>query len=271
MLYYIRFSSTHLATGLQYEYDVILDERLTRKDEQVEEIETRLRELLEKHNVMLKSLSADPVISKQSFVSQVAEQVTALPSSVEALPEGVGFIKIVSVDVSQALVHSALKGFAKKYPRVSDWLEKCTEGISCDVPTLSNANDGVIPGESFVDDTHITMVHCSQMPQSTMRDQFEPLVGCAVDVTITGILWNDEIAALGVEVASDTKDKPDLPVPAPKNAFPHITLWHQPDVGPSHSNELPALVETGKATRIDFDEPVVIQGVISLWGEDRGG
>ena len=216
---------------------------------------------------MLMSLSADPAISKQSFVSQVVEKVAALSSSVEALANGVYFVKIVSVDVCQALVHSTLRGFAERYPPVSNLLEKCT-GES-NAQTLSEKGD-VIPGENFVDDTHVTMVHCSQMPQRTMRDQFESLVGCAVNVTITGILWNDEIAALAVEVASATEDKPDVPVPAPKNAFPHITVWHQPDVRSASSNQLSMLVESGNAERIDFDEPVVIQGVVSLWGEDRG-
>jgi len=214
------------------------------------------------------SLATDPAVSKQALVSQVAEQVAALSASPPALDSATvaaDFVKIASVDASQTLVHSTLRDIAEKYPRVSDLLKRLAEGDSQTLP-----GDGVIPGENFVEDTHVTMVHLSQMPQSAIRDQFEPLVGCAVNVTVTGILWNEQAAAFLVDVASDTKDKPDVQVPAPKNTFPHITLWHQPDVSAAYSNELPQLVETGKAERLDFVEPVVIQGVVSLWGADRG-
>lgn len=240
---------------------------MSRKDEQVDEIETRLRSLIGKHSETLLALTADPSVSKRSFVSQIAEQVSSLPSSTNGSvsndsPAAVGFVKIASIDVSQASVHSTLKAFAQKYPGVSDLIEKCSAADT------SQTDDSIIQGENFVADTHITMVHCSQLPQNTIRDQFEPLVGCAVNVEVTGILWNEQIAALAVDIASDTHDA--KPVPAPKNSFPHITLWHKPEVSAARSNDLPELVQDGEAERIDFDEPVVIQGFVSLWGEDRG-
>lgn len=201
------------------------------------------------------SLAADPAVSRQSLVSQVAKHVESLPSHDEIpthdMVKVADFIKIASVDVSQASVHSALKSVAEKYPRVSEFLKNSDE-------------------ENFVADTHVTMVHFSQMPQSTTRTRFEPLIGCAVDVTVTGIIWNEQIATFKVKVATETKDKPDVSVPAPNNSFVHMTLWHQPDVSPAYSNELPQLVESGKAEEIDFEEPVVLQGVVSLWGDDRG-
>lgn len=255
----------------QYEYDVRNDENLTREDEQVEEIETRLRTLLVKHSTFLVSLTSDPAVSKEAFVSQVAHQVTELSSSADdstVLPTASDFVKIASIDVSQASVYSVLKSYAKKEPLLSEWMENVVgvgnEGVQ------SPSVDDAIAGTNLVADTHVTMVHCSQLPQNTIRDQFEPLVGCAVDVTVTGILWNEQVAAFAVQVASSTKDKLDVQVPAPKNAFPHMTLWHQPDINPSHSNELPHLVEIDRAKRIDFVERIVLQGVVSLWGEDRG-
>lgn len=237
---------------LQYEYDVILDEKVKREDEQVDEIETRLRSLLEKHRSFLFGLSVDPVVSKQSLVAQLVQQVSALPTSADDVLDievvGPDFVKIVSIDVSRSSVHSALQHFADKSPGVSDMLKKCS-------------------GPNAVLDTHVTMVHFLQMPQYEMREQFEHLVGCAVNVTVTGILWNERIAALAVHVASDTND--DKEVPAPKNVFPHITLWHDPELSAAYSNDLPQLVADGKAERIDFDEPQVLQGFVSLWGEDR--
>lgn len=253
-----------------------LDSKVTAEDERVQEIESQLRELLVKYNDLLVSLSVDPAISKREFVSQVMERVAALAApgafthgTPGVISDGSGFVRIVSVDVSQALVHSLLRCHAKTYPPISKFLEKILEGEE-DADTGSKSVGSVIPGGNFVADTHITMVHFSQINQSAMRDQFEALIGCAVDVTVTGIIWNDRIAALAVEVATETVDKPGLEIPAPKNSFPHITLWHQQDVSARDSNELPGLVERGDAERIDFSDPSVIQGSISFWGEDRG-
>ena len=163
--------------------------------------------------------------------------------------EETDFIKIASVDVRQALVHSALDSLAEANPRISELLHNCEK-------------------ENFVEDTHVTMVHFSQLPQSTIQTQFEPLVGCAVGISICGILWNEQVAALQVKVSTETID--DKPVPVPKNDFVHITFWHQPDVSAAYANELPKLVTEGKAEQVDFDEPIILQGVVSLWGEDRG-
>ena len=57
---------------------MILNENMTRKDEQVDEIETRLRALIEKHGNELMSLAADPSLSRRALVSQVAKQVTSI-------------------------------------------------------------------------------------------------------------------------------------------------------------------------------------------------
>ncbi len=64
---------------------MVLKENMTRKDEQVDEIENRLRRLIEKHGNELMSLAADPSLSRRAFVSQVADQVQALPTSEEIL------------------------------------------------------------------------------------------------------------------------------------------------------------------------------------------
>jgi hypothetical protein len=218
------------------------------------------------------SLSADPAVSKCEFVFQVMERVAALATPGALIDgtagDGSGFIKIVSVDVSQELVHSLLRSFAKTHPRVSECLEQLFEGDE-DAVTLPKSVDGVFPGENFVVDTHVTIVHFSQLKQSAMREQFEALIGCTVHVTVTGILWNKRIAALAVKVSTETADKPKLEISAPKNSFPHITLWHQRDASARESNELPGIVESGHAERIDFSEPTVIQGSISFWGEDK--
>lgn len=249
------------------------DTKVTAKEEKVQEIEKRLRELIVKYNDFLVSLSADPAVSKCEFVSQVTERVAALANPGALIDgtagDGSGFIKIVSVDVSQGLVHSLLRNFAKTHPRVSEFLEQLFQEDD-DAVTLPTSVDGVFPGENFVADTHVTMVHFSQLKQSAIRDHFETLIGCTVNVTVTGILWDKRIAALSVEVATETADKPELEIPAPKNSFPHITLWHKKHASARESNELPGLVESGGAERIDFCEPAVIQGSISFWGEDQG-
>lgn len=251
---------------------MIHNETMSIQDEQVAEIETRLRSVLEKHRSFLLSLAADPKVSKESFASQLLERVSALPDSADLLdgePTAADAVKIASVDVKQASIHSLLVDIAKTSPVVTEVLKKCSEpsNDTNETANVSTNDDGVLVGENFVADTHVTMAHCSQVSQNMLREAFEPLIGCKVNVRVTGILWNDDSVALAVKVDSSTQDEKS--VPAPKNVFPHITLWYKPGVSAAFSNELPALVEAGKAQRVDFEEPVVLEGVVSLWGEDR--
>lgn len=82
---------------------------------------------------------------------------------------------------------------------------------------------------------------------------------------MTGFLWSTTNAALAIKIASSTAEEESLPVPACENSFAHITVWVAPDVKKSLSNQLPNLVEIGKASRVDFDQEDVLKGKLAFW------
>jgi hypothetical protein len=101
---------------------------------------------------------------------------------------------------------------------------------------------------------------------------FRHLQGREVLVTVTGFLWSSTHAAFAINIASSTIGlksdgaEDSVSIPSCENSFPHITVWCAPETKAFHSNELPDLVQSGKAFRIDFDEPLMtLTGKFSFW------
>jgi hypothetical protein len=124
---------------------------------------------------------------------------------------------------------------------------------------------------------HVTMAHFLQMDQAGLRAAFEPLVGTVVPMIATALLWSDRTAALAVTILqsqqsssiSGDDDVVVTTIPPPKNAFAHVTVWCSPSASAVESNDLPLLVASGKAHRVEFVEPVELTGTVSLWTRTR--
>lgn len=170
-------------------------------------------------------------------------------------------IKIVSVDVERRKVHSLLRDCLS-----DDDAANVMEGRLHKDQYL----DDEYKSSGFVENTHVTMAHFSQLSQEEMIGIFGPVLGHTVSVTVTGLLWNQRIAALSVDMSPTTTDT-GAQVAKPQNDFPHITLWHMEDASPSESNDLPRLLSIGEASRLIFSQTplLLLEGTISFWGMDQ--
>ena len=114
------------------------------------------------------------------------------------------------------------------------------------------------------------MAHRSQLSQQALRDQFEPHLGRQVSVQATALLWSHRAAALAVTVDDTATGNGNLPLPKCRNAFPHITIWFADGAEARESNDLPVLLTTGQATKVDLVEPAPLEGSVSFWYEEAG-
>jgi hypothetical protein len=134
----------------------------------------------------------------------------------------------------------------------------------------NGGSDGITteryPAPNFVEKTHVTMSFAGEKnPADTLVANFRHLQGQEVAVSVTGFLWSSTNAAFAIKISSSTVGEDSVCVPPCENAFAHITVWCAPDVKASLSNQLPNLVESGKASRIDFAHEDLLVGKISFW------
>ena len=232
------------------------------------ELEERLRSLLKQYRDQIVGMSVEISTSRRRFVSQLAE-IVCQSDSLEsyALSEGTmkrpSFVKLAAVDIDPESVHKLLQEYTEDARFIPFWenVMEAKPKTSEETMTAATAED-----QKFVANTHETMAHFHQMKQADMKAAFEPLCGSRVSVKVSALLWSDRVAALAVtDVGSDDRSESSPVVPRPMNIFPHITVWHSRDAQARESNDLPSLVESGEANRIDFDDPVELSGVIALW------
>ena len=96
-----------------------------------------------------------------------------------------------------------------------------------------------------------------------MKEKYSHLLGKKVQLDVTGLLWDEQVAALAVDVAVTSSD--GIAVPTCANAFSHITVWVAEGARASMSNQLPQHVDDGNAKRLDFEKPFPIFGTFSFW------
>ena len=240
------------------------------KDEYLDDLELRLRNSLEESREFLNSLTYGIEESQQSFFEQIQKAVAKADSgdfydmeqeeygTSEKLSVSISkAIDYVSIDVSVDDVHESLLMNVGDERLNGFW--KLIAGN--DVP------NNVLRGNRRTDkqlkyNTHVTLAHKSERSQDEMRQQFGALEGQGVGVTVTGILWDDRTAALAVQLPNTTNEGSILSVADDK--FTHITLWCQDGTSAFRSNELPALVPTGKANRADFTQSTILDGKLIL-------
>jgi hypothetical protein len=208
-------------------------------------------------------MTVDANATQDEFVAQVAlavEEVNLLPLNAKSL-ETSSYVKIVSIDVPREDVVSLVNDN-------SNDLSSFIAHIILHGKDDADTNNGTENSEDlFATNPHITLCHHGDVTQQFIHETFDSLCGKEVEVTVTGLLWSQHVAALAVFVPSSTID--GCPLPASKNRFPHITLWHSRGVAPYSSNELRDLVHASRAELVSFDSPAVLQGKISFWDKHK--
>lgn len=106
---------------------------------------------------------------------------------------------------------------------------------------------------------HVTLAHKRAHGVIAVAN-FGQYINRKVDVELVALLFSANVAALEVCLGSVDDEKIES-----KNEWPHVTIWTASGVAAKQASTLPQLVAQGKASRIEIDPPVVIQGVVQFF------
>jgi len=224
----------------------------------VQEMELRLREIIGKYKRFIFALEADEGKSRKEFIDQIVDIVKVTndeDSPVLGNGKNEKSIKIVSVDITLSSLQNVIKGASIQETEIDKALKSL--GIDVETSWVSNCPNGI------VQDPHVTMAHYSEFSQREMKSTFTPVLDNTIPIHSTSFFWNEDIAALGVEVATTSKEGVEVPPSA--NNFVHITVWKRESIRASDSNKLPNLVEEGRASKIVFYQPLSLEGKLTFW------
>jgi Fungal tRNA ligase phosphodiesterase domain len=205
--------------------------------------------------------TADVSEVRKVFVSSLKQMVIEVDSIVSY--DDHQYVKIASVDVHVRAVHSILTGLQHN-AKLRPFLHALLVDGGMDGVLDDEGNDHFYAKElGFETRTHVTLAHYLETPQDELLAQFLPHVDAQVELHATSLLWSETVMALQVRVEERTSRGAILP--PSKNAFVHITVWCAEGTAPYEANKLPALCDANVAQCIDFETPIVLTGVISLW------
>ena len=160
-----------------------------------------------------------------------------------------GSIKIASLDFDIGAVQSVMDMLRESFSDIDQYFSQRE--------AHSNNDQDDERKDRFIASVHCTFAHASEVPQRAMLASFQHLIGSSAEMKATALLFSMKVAALELEVP--TSD------PKPTNVFPHITLWCAADTGAHESNNLPDMVRSNNAKRVELGEAVVLNGVFSFW------
>jgi hypothetical protein len=247
---------------VQYGFDYENNDAGKANDPYIDDLEKRLRDCIQRSRESILGLAAEESESHRAFLSALIDRVAEADSMTSYEGEPHPLIKIASIDVDPKDVREVL-GALRPDERVAPFFD--TIAVADEMNDgLSEDGEEEFPGASrLVAKTHVTMAHARHMSQSEFRNVFGPLCGEKIEVVATGLIWSRKIAALAVTVANETSQGDT--VPPSLNPFPHITIWVQKGASAVEANDLPDLVNSGDAQRVDFITPFPLQGAVSLW------
>ncbi|CAO2814431.1 unnamed protein product [Amaranthus hypochondriacus] len=135
-------------------------------------------------------------------------------------------------------------------------------GLLSDI-AVRNSDVGAFFNDKNLSDTlknaHITLAHKRSHGVIAVAN-YAQFISRMVDVELTALLMSDNLAALEAHLGSVDGEKIDCLI-----EWPHVTLWTASGVAAKEASTLPLLVSQGKATRIEFDPPVVITGEVQFF------
>jgi len=197
------------------------------KEDDLVAMETRLRKLLILHQVRLKSMSAPVDDSREKFLSQIAARVMDIDNifQMKNALRGTGlqqFIEIVSIDVDAKKIYDILSKLALHNVDVVNFfnsrgglpMAKCSDDYTVQ---REETADQVLKegGGTFVEKTHVTMAHFSQLSQQKFRDTYGHLDGSSVSVSVTDLIIGETVSAFSVIVPKKTHGETPLDIPPP--------------------------------------------------------
>ena len=262
------------ALQLRHGHDKNKKYKVKKDDPQMIDMEARLRQCIELHKETIQAMTVSLEDTQKAFKQQVMDRmnslsgktdVTMMDSSTTKGEDIVKSIKLFSLDIDRTVVHDLLQKHNHESGLLNAFFDQIISSSSSSPPESQSPN--------FIVNPHVTMAFAGEKnPAQSLISTFRHLQGREVLVTVTGFLWSSTHAAFAISIASSPIGlKSDgvedcVSIPSCENSFPHITVWCAPETKAFHSNELPDLVQSGKAFRIDFDEPLMtLIGKFSFW------
>ena len=223
-------------------------------------MEIRIRKSISKHQTLLESMCVGESESREAFLKQLSHLSSTLidTKSLHEIQPSIQhtFIEIASIDVEKTLIDAALQDSARDFAEVKCFLSR--------VGDLQSNDDGASVSEgSFVEKTHVTMAHFSQISQRDILKEYSCVDGHLITISITGILISETIAAFSVTFPDFLEDTQS--VPSCHNAFPHVTVWVGNNESAARSNNLPDMVSKNEAIRVDFTQSIEVSGKFGFW------
>ena len=284
------------ALQLRHGHDKNKESKVKKENPQMIDLEGRLRLSIERHKETIMTMTENLEDSKEAFAEQVMGRIQSLsnnPAIFDSATEGdiSKSVKLVSLDIDRIKIHEllqkhqesgALKSFFDSIkslspssslppdPKIED--RNIAMNVANKVTSKIHDGDsegittGRYPAPNFVENTHVTMSFAGENNSAeTLLSNFGHLQGRLVTISITGFLWSSTNAAFAIKISSSAVGEDSVTIPPCENAFTHVTVWCAPDVKASLSNQLPALVESGKASRVDFAKEDSLVGKVSFW------
>ena len=254
------------ALQLRHGHDKNKKFKVKKDDSQMIDLEKRLRSSIEAHKETISAMTVNLEDTKEAFAVQMTNRMQSLSNKTDKIVEPPVAASIQDDDISTSV---KLVSIDIDSVQILELLEKHREsGVLKDffdfIQSFSSSPPSSEP--NFVESTHVTMAFAGEKNSpETLVSNFFNLQGREIRMFATGFLWSTTNAALAIQIAPCTAGVKALSVPSCENSFAHITVWVAPDVKKSLSNQLPNLVEAGKASRVNFDEQDVLAGKLSFW------
>lgn len=105
---------------------------------------------------------------------------------------------------------------------------------------------------------HITLAHKASHGGAAVA-AYAPQRGSETQVQLTALLFSEKLVAVEVQLAASGEK-----AVVSKNEWPHLTVWTASGMKAKDANELPQMVESGEATRVEL-KPVTLTGLINFY------
>ena len=286
------------ALQLRHGHDNNRKSKVKKEDPQLIDLEKRIRLSIETHKETIRNMTVNLENTEETFAVHIMDRIKSMSNKRDRFVEPLlidpiqddniyNTVKLVSIDIDWVNIHEFLQKHRESLNNFYDSIQL----FSSPLPQGTNTEDGDttmtdanrvtgalnnrdceaisnshLPDPNFVECTHITMAFAGEKNSpEALISKFHRLQGREVKIFVTGFLWSSTSAALAIKIASSTTGEDSVPVPACENTFAHVTVWCAPGIKKSLSNQLPNLIESGEAFRVDFDNEDVLMGKISFW------